>query len=153
MPGLAVVVVVGSWTGAVVVVGSGVVVVAGAVGSVLVVVGRAVGAVVGVARGTVVTVRGWEVDTAGVEVVVTSANAVVLVVVDVTAGEVVVVSCTPVARGAGGDGRPPVTSRRRAPRKSRANPYSATFTRYPVDSPAHQACTRPMRLIGSPKLG
>ena len=109
--------------------GSWVLVVGGAVVSVLVVVGRAEGAVVGVARGTVVTGRGWEVDTAGVEVVVASTTIVVLVVVDVTSGTVVVVSCAPVARGAGGDGRPPATSRRRAPRKSRANPYSPTFTR------------------------
>ena len=121
---------VGSSTGVVVAVGSGVVlVVAGAVGSVLAVGGGAAVAVVALARETVVTVRGWEVDTGGVEVVVTSPTIVVLVVDDVADGRVVVVPCAPVARGAVGDGRPPATSRRRAPRKSRANPYSTTFTR------------------------
>ena len=139
--------------GGVVVVGPWVVlVVTGAVGSidlVVVSVELVVVSVVRVAEVVVVVTRSpvgtvlddWTVTTEGVDVVVPSGAAVVLVLVVEVPGRVVVVTATPLERGTCRDGRPRPTSRRRAPRETRANPYSTTFMRYAVDRPAHRVRT------------
>ena len=115
-----------------------VLVVSGTVVSAVVGTNRAGGVVVVALRGTVATVLEVWGASADVEVVLTLVVVLLLVVmlvllglvlVGFRPGRVVVVTPAWLATGTCRDGPPRVTSSRRTPENSRANPYSRAFTR------------------------